>query len=232
MVENKKTQAQDPEVVIESTISKFEFFLEKNGRSLLIALGVLILLAGAFFAYKYLYASPRAQKAATAMYQAQMEFERDSFALALNGNSSFDGFLSVADQFGSTPQGNLANHYAGLCYLNMGQFQEAINSFKEFSSVDGALGIIISAQNIGLMGDAYVELGDMQQGVAMYEKAAAYSDNEDTAPTYLKKAGMVNESLGNNTKALEQYKTIKNVYGATIHARDIDKFIARVEQGL
>lgn len=232
MVENKNHQTQAPEVVIETTINKFELFLEKNGRNLLIALGVVIIAVGGFFAYKYLYAAPRAQKAADAMYQAQMEFQRDSFALALNGNASFDGFLAIADQFGSTPQGNIANHYAAICYLQMGNFQEAINSLKKFSSVDGPAGDIVSAQNIGLMGDAYVELGDMQQGVAMYEKAAAYSDNEDTAPAYFKKAALVNESLGNNAKALEQYQIVKNQYGYAFEARDIEKFIARVQQSL
>lgn len=232
MVDNKAPQHQDPEVIIASSISKFELLIEKNGRNLLIALGAIIVIVGGYFAYKYMYAAPRAIKASNAMYQAQAQFEIDSFAVALNGNASFDGFLAISDEFSGTPQANIAKHYAGICYLYMGEFQKAIDAFSSFEAVSGAPGVIVTAQNFGMMGDAYVELGDMAKGVAMYEKAAAHTPNQDTTPAYLKKAALVNESLGNNAKALEQYQTIKSNYPRGMQARDVDKFIARVQQSI
>lgn len=232
MATNNKTTQEDPEVVIESAINRSEQFIEKNGKKLLIALAVIVLAVGGYFSYQHFYKAPQADKASAAMFDAQYLFERDSFALALKGNASFEGFEEIIEQYGSTPQGNIARHYAGICCLYTGQYQQAINYFTAFTAVDGASGEIITAQNFGLMGDAYVELGDMNSGVGMYEKAASQSENIDTAPTYLKKAALVNESLGNNTKALEQYKTVKSNYPSSLEARDIDKFIARVEQSL
>lgn len=230
---NKNRHAQDPEQVIEQGLGRFELFIERNGKALLIALGAIIVLVGGYFSYKYLYLAPRTQKAAAAMFEAQNQFERDSFALALNGNASFDGFLAIADQYGNTPQGNLAKHYAGLCYLYMGEYQQAVDAFKSYDAVkDNAAGTLIAAQNLGLTGDACVELGQLEEGVKYYEKAAAYSDNVGTAPVYLKKAGMVNEKLGNLQQALDQYLNIRNNYPRSMQARDIEKFIARVQQQL
>lgn len=230
---NKNRRAQDPEQVIEQGLGRFELFIERNGKAMLIALGVIIVLVGGYFSYKYLYLAPRADKASAAMFEAQNQFERDSFALALNGNASFDGFLSIADQYGNTPQGNIAKHYAGLCYLYMGEYQQAIDAFKSYKAVkDNAAGTLIAAQNLGLTGDAYVELGQLDEGVKYYERAAAFSDNVGTAPVYLKKAGLANEKLGNLRKALDQYTTIRNDYPRSMQARDIEKFIARVQQQL
>ncbi|WP_274957302.1 tetratricopeptide repeat protein [Millionella massiliensis] len=230
---NKNRQTQDPEQVIEQGLGRFELFIERNGKAMLIVLGAIVVLVGGYFSYKYLYLVPRADKASAAMFAAQNQFERDSFALALNGNASFDGFLTIADEYGNTPQGNIANHYAGLCYLYMGQFQEAIDAFKAYDATkDNAAGELIATQNIGLTGDAYVELGQPEEGVKYYERAAANSDNIATTPVYLKKAALINEKLGNLAKALEQYQTVRNNYPRSIQARDIDKFIARVQQQL
>ena len=227
----KNRQTQDPEQVIEQGLGRFELFIERNGKTMLIILGIIIVLVGGYFSYKYLYIAPRMEKASAAMFEAQNQFERDSFALALNGNASFDGFLTIAEQYGNTPQGNLANHYAGLCYLYLGQYQEAVDAFEAYDAVkDNAAGNLIGAQNIGLTGDAYVEMGKLDEGAKYYEKAAAFSDNISTTPLYLKKAGLVNEKLGNMAKALEQYETIRNNYPQSMQARDIEKFIARVQQ--
>lgn len=233
MAKNTANQQQDPEQMIEERLSRFETFLEQQGKTMLVALGAIVILVGAFFGYKYLHIAPQKEKAASAMYEAQLQFERDSLSLALNGDASFDGFLTIADKYKNTPQGNLANHYAGICLLHTGDFEGAIQYFNAFKPISkGSVGIIMTAKNYGMTGDAYVELGKLQEGANMYEKAAAYSDNADSAPTYLKKAGMLNEELGNTQKALEQYKTIKTKYARSFPARDIDKFIAKVEQGL
>lgn len=230
MSQNSKSQAEDPEVVIEAAIGHSEQFIEKHGKKLLIAIAVVVLCVGGYFAYQNLYKAPQMDKASAAMFEAQYQFEQDSFAVALKGSSSFAGFEKVIAEYGSLPQGNIAKHYAGLCCLYMGDYQKAIEYFSSFASVDGAMGVIITAQNYGLTGDAYVELGDLENGLKMYEKAVATSDNIDTAPTYLKKAALVNENLGNSAAAVEQYNKIKFGYPTSFLARDIDRYIALAEQ--
>lgn len=158
------------------------------------------------------------------MYASQHLFEQDSFAQAL------PGFEMVMDKFSGTPQANVAAHYAGICCLYNGDYQRAVDFFGRYDATEGAAGIVLTAQNLGLTGDAYVQMNDLARGAEFYAKAASSSDNGDTAPYYLKKAGLVNEALGNNDLALEQYSTIRDMYPQSFVARDIDKFIAHVQQ--
>lgn len=230
----KKTNHTEvaPEVAIQSAIGRTESFIYKNGRTLLTILAVIVLIVGGFFAHKYLIQGPRSQKAAEMMYVAQQHFAADSLKLALEGDGNFEGFLGVIEKYGSTPEGNLAQHYAGIIYLNLGEYQKALDHLQKYTAVKGIPAEIVNAQNIGLQGDAYVQMENLKEAVKMYEKAASVSDNSLTAPYYLKKAGTVYEKLGEKVKALEAYKKISTDYATSMEARDIQKYIGALEQRL
>ena len=49
------------------------------------------------------------------------------------------------------------------------------------------------------------------------------------AATYILKAGITYEALGDYAKAIESYKTIKEQYPMSMEAMDIDKYISRAE---
>lgn len=188
MTEKHKSQTEDPEVAIQSAIGRVEGFIMNNGRSLLTALIVVVVVVGGFFGYKYLISGPRAEKAAAMMFVAEQQFAVDSFALALNGDGNFAGFLEVIDRYGSTDEGNLARHYAGICYLRLGEYQQALDYLKEYSaSTKSVPEALLAAQNCGLQGDAYAQLENYAEAVRMYEKAVAASDNSLSAPYYLKR---------------------------------------------
>lgn len=230
MVDKNKKHEEDPEVVIENAIGETENFIMRNGRSLLIALVVVVVVVSGFFGYKYLVVTPRAEKASAMMFTAQQQFMADSFQLALSGDGAGDGFLQVIENYGSTNEGNLAKHYAGICYLKMGEYQKALDYLKQYTTVEGVPGGIVNAQNFGLQGDAYVQLANYAEALKAYEKALATNVNEMTTPYYLKKAGLVSEKLGDNAKALGFYKTISIDYASSMEGRDIQKFIGRLEQ--
>lgn len=230
MAENKKRQSTDPEVAIENAIYKSENFIQRNGKTLLVILAVIVLFVGAYFGVKSLYSEPRQQKAAAMMFVAEQQFARDSFALALKGDGNYPGFLDVIDQYGNTRAGNVAKHYAGKCYMYLGEYQAALDCFRKYKHVKGLSAQLINAQNAGMMGDAHVQLNELEAAAEQYEKAVETSDNDLTAPYYLKKAGMVYEKLGNGKKAMDAYEKIKYSYGGSMEARDIDKYIGRLAQ--
>ena len=218
MADKKAQESLDPEVKIQSAIGNTENFIMRNGRKLLIALIVVFVIVGGFYGYKYFVAGPRAEKAASMMFMAEQHFVADSFNLALNGDGNFDGFLKVTQ------------HYAGICYLQLGQYEEALAHLKKYSAPKGVPGALLEAQNYGLQGDACVQLQNYKEAASMYQKAIGASDNGLTAPYYLKKIGLVYEKLGDNAKALEAYKTISGSYAGSMEARDIQKYIGRLEQ--
>lgn len=233
MTDNKKTVEKDPEVAIESAIGRSEDWLQRNSKVLLTILVVGVVVVGGWFAYQYLYKAPRNEKAQAAMFRAEEAFGAENYTLALNGDGNTVGFLRIVDQYGGTAAANLAHHYAGQCYLKTGDFANAITQFDRYKTVaKSAPAELINAINAGLTGDAWVESGDLEKGVAQYEKAVAESDNELTAPRYSRKAGDLYVQLGDWARALEAYNRVKIHYPASLEARDIEKSIARVEQKL
>lgn len=233
MANKKKQEEKDPEVTIESALGRTEAWLQRNSKLLLTVLAVVVVAVGGYFAYQYLYKAPRQEKAATALYQAQNAFAEQDYALALNGDGNTIGFLQVISQYGGTASGNLAKHYAAQCYLKQGDYQSAIQYFNQYKAVKNSIpAALINAMNAGMTGDAYAQLGDLQNAASSYEKAVAAGDDPVTTPYYGQKAGEAYEQAGNFQKALEMYKMVKDRYPLVMEIAEIDKAIARVEQKL
>ena len=194
-----------------------------------IFLGLLIL-AALIFGYRTLIVQPRAEKAAEMIAQAQARFEAENpdYELALNGDANGAGFLDVIDQYGSTPSGNLAKHYAGICYLKSGDVEQAALYLAKFSPVKGLPGALINAQNYGLQGDVAVEQGNYAAAVKFYEKAVKAADNNMTAPLYLRKAGLAEKAQGNNERAAALFQRILDNYPSSMEAREAEKLLGSI----
>lgn len=226
----KRQDVDDPEVMIEEAIGQGENFVYRNGKKMIIALACITVLVVAVFAVKYLYLEPQEEQASSMSYLAQIEFANGSYETALNGGGNSLGFLDVIAQYGSTKAGNIANHYAGICYMQLGEYENAIKYLSAYSPVGGgAAAEIIDAQNRGLVGDAKMQLGDDASAVKMYEQAVSISNNNLTAPYYIKKAALAYQKMGNGAKALELYTKIKQQFPSSMEARDIDKYIGQVK---
>jgi tetratricopeptide (TPR) repeat protein len=208
---------------VEETLSRTEQFLEENYKSLLIALGVLVVLVGLFYLGK-IYLDKRNTEAKSQMYQAERWLEMDSLKLALNGDGNYLGFIDIADNYKMTKSGNLAVYGAGLCYLRLGQYQDAIDYLTKYSKKDKVIGSIAT----GATGDAYVELGDLDKGVAKYIEAADMAKNSFNTPIFLMKAGQIYEIQQKYAEALKLYQRIKNEYPESTEGTSIEKNISRV----
>ena len=211
-------------VEVEELVTRSELFIEQNSKKIIFGIIAVAVLVAAILGYKYGYATPQQKKAEAAMFRAELYFDRDSFALALNGDGlNVEGFNAIIDQYGSTDAGNLAKAYAGICYFKLGDNESALDMLKSFSGGDEMLSPTI----VGLIGDCYVNMGNTEEGISYFEKAASQADNDVISPVYLKKAGVAYESLKQYDKAVKAYTTIKEKYFASVEASDIDKYIAR-----
>ena len=211
-------------VEVEELVSRSELFIEKYSTKILVGIVAIIVIAGGIFAYRNLYLAPKQLEASAALFKGEQYFARDSFQLALNGNGAdFAGFEAIIDQYGGTKAGNLAKAYAGICYFNLGEYEKALELLKSFSASDQ----MISPAIVGKIGDCYVNMGNTQEGISYFEKAAQAADNNVISPVYLKKAGIAYESLQQYDKAVNAYKTIKEKYYGSLEASDIDNYIAR-----
>jgi len=220
----KQTDKTDKQFAqIEETLTKTEQYIEDNQKSLTVIVGAIVAIVAIYLGFTNFYLEPLEQEAHADMYMAEIYFEKDSFNLALNGDGQYLGFLDIADEYGLTNAGNLANYYAGLCYLHTAQFEDAIEYLSDFSSDD----IILSTLALGCIGDAYLELEDNSRALKYYEKAADNASNDFTTPRYLMKQAIVLEMDEEYEDALEMYNQIKEDYSKSQIAQDIDKYIAR-----
>lgn len=226
-----KHHTPDAEEKIESAIDKTESFLIKNRKVLSIILLSMIGVVGIYFAYKYSVVVPQQKKAADNIYVAEQLFAEDMYELALNGDGNNLGFKQISEKYGSTPQGNMARHYAGICCLYLGQPQQALDYLSAYKPQSGYVAAIVAAQNEGLKGDAYSQLGNLEEALKMYEKAAS-GNNQYTTPVYLKKAGLVCLKLGDYAKATTLLEKVKFDYPGSMEARDIDTYLGEAQQKL
>ncbi len=227
MAKRKKSQKKADETLVDivEVRDQAQGFMDRNQNLVFGGLLALVLIVGGLFAYNNFYKAPRQQEATEQMYQAQIQFERDSFARALtNPGGGYPGFLDLIDSYGGTAAGNLAHYYAGIAYLNLGQYEAAIDYLQDYDP-DGTITPIMK---YGALGDAYAELNDFDRAMSYYEQAANAGENEMLTPYYLKKVGMLHERQGNFTQALQAYEEIRENYPNSPDGRDIDKFIVRV----
>ena len=221
----KKKQVEQPVEVVENVLSKTEQYIEENQKSLLVILVVIAVIVGGYLAFQKFYVAPMENEAKTQMFTAERYFEIDSFNLALNGDGEELGLLDIIDEYGITKSANLAHYYAGISFLHLGDYEDAIEYLKMFDTDDQMVGPLALAA----IGDAYTELTEIDEALSFYLKAIDKSDNQLLTPVFLMKSGGTYEKLGRYDKAIEMYERIKKDYNRSNETRDIDKYITRAQ---
>ncbi len=224
-VQQDETFADTLDHQLEDTISRSEAFIEKNKNKLLGGLGIVLLVFGVYYYVWHVYLPGQETEAQEQAYMAQRWFENDSLDLAIKGKGQYAGFEAIADEYSMTKIGNLAHYYLGIAYLRKGKYQEAIDELDKFSADD----MMLAAVAVGAKGDAMLEIGQKEDALSQYEKAAGVSENRFTTPIYLQKAAELAENLGQKEKAIEIFNRLKEEYKETNEGMNADKFIARIQ---
>ncbi len=169
MAKKKRKRKDSDELLMDVTevAGQAQSFIEKNQTTIIGVAALLLLLVGGYIAYKMMYQAPREKTAAEQLFKAEYQFQRDSFALALESpGGGFDGLLDIVDNYDGTKAANLAKYYTGISYLNLNRFEDAI-SYLESHKPRGS---ITSITKYGALGDAYSEIGDMEAAFGAYKK--------------------------------------------------------------
>lgn len=230
MAKRKVSPTAEELVVQEVSAAPAQPIWDKYPNLIPYILGAIAVAVGGWWLYKSMIVAPKQKEAVAAMWHAQQQFDRDSFKLALeNPGGGFDGFISLADKFSGTPAGNSASYYAGICYLQMGDFDNAIKYLEDYSPE----GDLLPAMKYGALGDCYSEKEDYGKALDFYEKAADATKNDLLATYYLKKLGMLNEYQGNKEAAVKAYERIRRDFPnqSSQDWREIEKYIYRAGGG-
>jgi len=234
-IEDKSTTAEVFNT-LDETASKSEQFIIKNQNVIFIVLGIVVASILGYLAYQKYVKAPKEKEAANELAYPKVYFENavnntvaaDSlFTLGLNGADGKYGFIDIADEYSGTKAGNLANYYAGVSYLRLKKYKEAIDYLEEFSSEDELLGPTAK----GAIGDAFADINQPDDAFDYYVKAAELKDNNFSTPLFLFKAGNTAVELENFSKAQELFERIKNDYPNSNEAKNIDIYISKAAFG-
>ena len=226
MAKRRKDKYQDETLVnvVEVKESAQDYF-ERNKTIVLSVLAVIILAVAAIIVYKFFIKEPREKQAKVAIYKAEQQFALDSFALALeNPGGGFEGLLDVIDNYPGTGTANLAKLYAGISYLNLGRYEDAISYYNTYKPTSFYSRILKN----GGMGDAYSETGDFDKAMSQYEQAVKAGTDDLLTPYYLYKLGLLAKRNGDKAKAKSVFERIRDDFPASNEASNITLMIANL----
>ena len=215
---------------LDESASKTEEWVSRNQNYILGVIGVIAVAVLGYLAYGQFIQKPKDAEATNELLYPQQYFEqaltntavKDSlYTLALNGAEGKYGFLDIIDEYKGTKAANLANYSAGMAYLDMQKYEDAISHLEKFSSDDDILGALAK----GGIGDAFMQLDQPKDALGYYESAVSHSINDYTTPKFLYKSGVTALDLKQSDKALKYFQRIKDEFPSSDEANTIDAFI-------
>ena len=217
---------QNEHLNVEDALTQSEAFLIKYKNAIIGGVVAVIIIVAGFIMYKNLYAEPREEKAQAALFKGQEYFEQDAFEQALNGDSiGYAGFLKVADDYSGTKAANLAKAYAGICYAQLGKYEDAVKMLDSFDGSDQ----MVAPAILGAAGNCYAQLGQLDKAASTLLSAADKADNNTLSPIFLLQAGEILVIQGKYDDAVNAYTKIKDKYFQSYQAMDIDKYIEQAK---
>lgn len=217
---------QNEHLNVEDALTQSEAFLIKYKNAIIGGVVAVIIIVAGFIMYKNLYAEPREEKAQAALFKGQEYFEQDAFEQALNGDSiGFAGFLKIADDYSGTKAANLAKAYSGICYAQLGKYDEAVKMLDSFNGNDQ----MVAPAILGAAGNCYAQLGQLDKAASTLLSAADKADNNTLSPIFLVQAGEILVKQGKFDDAVNAYTKIKDKYFQSYQAMDIDKYIEQAK---
>lgn len=223
MAKRKKSNADETLVDVVEVKEQAQDYFEKNKNLVIGILSVIIIAVGGYIIFKFMIQQPKENQAKLAMFRAEQQFQRDSFALALeNPGGGYEGFLDIIENYSGTETANAAKLYAGISYLNVGRFDDAVSYLDSYSPT-GLYGPILKNGNLG---DAYSELQDFEKAKSYYQKATKAEADALMTPYYLYKLALLNRRLGDSDAVNNALNRIKSEFPESEEATKASNLLA------
>lgn len=207
-------------------VSNLDAFWRKNQKIITIAAIAVIVLVVGWYAYKQYVVKPKEEKAQVAIFKAEQYFRMDSFRLALQGDTLNKGFLYVIKNYDGTKTGELARYYAGMSYLRLEDFDNAIKQLKEFDTDSKP----VQMMAWGALADAYSSKNERSKAIDLYKKASRHFPEAEAASSeYLFRAAQLLELDNKKSDAVDLYKELKEKFPKTDKGGQADRYIYRLE---
>ena len=218
---------------LDSTASKTEEWVVRYQNVILTFIGIVAVGVLGYLGYQNYVIEPKTKEAISELNQAQFYFElavnsQDSDSLykrALNGGEGKYGFLDIIKNYEGTTAAKLATYSAGMAYLNIKDYQNAIAYLDQFNSEDVLLGALAK----GAIGDAFAQMGQLEEAFDYYVTASNINNNMYSTPKFLYKAAMIGSKLGKDSQALTYLERIDKEFKESQEANMVAVQIAKLK---
>jgi tetratricopeptide (TPR) repeat protein len=215
---SKKLSKEDLEqdLLIEYS-SRFVHYYNQN-KGVVWGSGIgLVLLVGLTIGY-FVHTNQQERQAQELLGIAEQALAVGNIERALHGDEDdFTlGFIQIANNYGRTSAGNLANFYAAVAEFELGNYESALDYIKNFSVPSGIIGVT----PITLHANILLELERYEDAARMFDRAANWDENEGTTPQNLYSAAEAFAEAGMYSDARQRIETILDKYpGSTVASR-------------
>lgn len=147
------------------------------------------------------------------------------YKLAIDGQPErgIMGLKTIVDNYGGTESGELARFYLANAYYQLGQYDDALRNFDNFSTSSD----ILKSSTLAGMGGCYEAKGEYAKAASEYDKASSTTSNPLQIPDFLNAAGRCYGLSGEKEKAVALFKRLKKEYPTSQLARDADRYISQ-----
>jgi len=194
---------------------------EQNKRRIYTGLAFLVVLVVAFFFYT------NNRKARNEAAESQLSpiislYESGNYVGALNGDTLANGIglLSIIDNYGNTESGETAKFYAGNCYFNLRDFDQALKYFEDYSGGND----MIEASCISGIGAVYEAKGDNLKAGEYFEKATKINKELIINQENLFYAIRAYTQAGNKEAANRLFEALKREYPKSKYIAETKRF--------
>lgn len=198
-------------------------FYEKFQTKIIIVVGAIAVIILAFV----LYSNKMEQDnltATTHLSRVIPLYQSGDYQEAIDGTPGTNviGLKEIAEEYGSTEQGEVAKIYLANSYLFLGKIDEAMDTYSDYS---GSNKLFTAAALAGEAG-CLAAKGEYEQAAEYYEDAAGINENNAANPDYLLKAGINYLEADMHEDAKIVLEKIKKDYNNSIYSTDADRYLA------
>lgn len=218
-----KKELQEDKLV--TSFYKSQEFFEEHKQKIVIAVSAVavIILAITWYFNK------RAEDnmyAAEKLSQIIKSYEQGQFQKAIDGEpgTQLVGLKNLVENYGSTEQGELAKIYLANSYYSLGNYEEALRYFSEYS---GSSRLHQSTAYAGIAA-CYENKSDYENAAEYYEMASKTYDLQSQTADFLLNASINYLKIGDNDQAKTLLEKIKNEYSSSAAAREVEKYLSQI----
>jgi len=203
-----------------------EMYFEKYKNKIFTYIVVVVVAAAAVYFYIN-QKSENNEKAGLDLSRIMSLYDQGAYLEAIEGKqgSNIIGLKKIVEDYDGTENGETAKIYLANCYAYLGNYDEAIKYYEDYS---GSVDYFKAASLAGQAG-YYASQQNYEKAADLYLEASKMSNVNSQNPDYLLNAGIFYLKAGNLEEAKILFDKIKEDYSTSLAYREVDKYLALVQ---